>query len=202
VQEGECGVTSGDAVTLAAWQTRAAPHSTPRSALPSQLWSSRRPAEWQAALTKAVARLEPSSPAMAEAKYVALLRRLSPLYGVTQFGVARAVSGLSKKHKAGVIIGVGPDGIVLLRAKDRVGALCPAVPDARSLTPHCARARARPQDIISVHKYNEISSCFSSNKVFGFEYGTLIEMQKVTFETPQVRSIQLKLAPSSSDIFH
>lgn len=94
-----------------------------RSRVPKALWSSRRANEWVTAVERALSSplMRSLSASAAEVKFVVAVRRLSPYYGVTFFGAARLTAGaLRGKHKGSAIIGVGADGIVLVRPKDRV----------------------------------------------------------------------------------
>lgn len=133
-----------------------------RAVLPKLLWPTRKPADWVALVARERAQFRQVSAEDGEALYVARVRRVSRTYGVTFFGVAKAI-GVKKSKNAQVSIGVGSDGIVIVRAKDR--------------------------EILATHKLPEIATWFSSNSVFGFEYGTLLDLHKVSYETNQAPHI-------------
>jgi hypothetical protein len=136
-----------------------------RAVLPSLLWPTRKPAEWVSLIARERAQFRSLSATDGEALYVARVRRVSPTYGVTFFGTAKAL-GAKKAKNANVAIGVGADGIVVVRAKDR--------------------------ELLSSHKWPEIATWFSSTTLFGFEYGTLLDLNKATFETthaPQIAQL-------------
>lgn len=178
VRHSDFAVSPADAVALAALQLRIEAagsaaavdddgRGTPtvadcRAVLPALLWPTRKPADWVALIARERAQFRAVSAQDGEALYVARVRRVSPTYGVTFFGTAKAL-GAKKAKNATVSIGVGADGLVLVRAKDR--------------------------ELLSAHKWPEIATWFSSSTLFGFEYGTLLDLVKVSYETPQAPHI-------------
>jgi hypothetical protein len=102
--DGEFGVNNDDVADLVALQLLAT--GIPivaedcRVRMPKSAWTSRRsPVEWVTAVERANAALKDMSSTTAEARLVLLVRRLSPIYGVTMFGAARLTAGVLKKHK-------------------------------------------------------------------------------------------------------
>lgn len=142
--------------------------------MPKAMWPARRAGEWTSAVERALAAQRGASMGAALVRFVGAVRRISPYYGVTFFGSARLTSGALKRHKGSVVIGVGADGVTLVRPKDR--------------------------ELVAAFTYPEISSWSSSTAVFAFEAGTLLETHKLAFETPQVSIVHVFHIASSCSL--
>ena len=121
VRNNDLAVSQSDAVNLAALYIQAihgndanVAEDDCRAVLPSSLWQTRKASDWMAAIAKAYNDVRDTSTADAKALFVARVRRANKLYGVTFFGAARQ-NNVKKKHAA-VHVGVGADGVVVVRA--------------------------------------------------------------------------------------
>jgi len=123
--------------------------------IPKDLFTTKRPAEWEAAIFKIHAQLNGKSPENAKADYLDIVKQW-PFYGTTFFPPCRA--GPKQKTPNKVIIGVNAEGILMLK-KDK--------------------------ELVSTHPFTEICSWASSSTTFAFEFGSQTESQKYTFETRQ-----------------
>jgi len=123
--------------------------------LPRELFSTKKPAEWETAIFKAHSQLVGKSAEEAKLDYLDIVKQW-PFYGTTLFPPCKS-SG-KQKTPSKVIIGVNAEGILLLK-KDK--------------------------DLVSTHPFTEICSWASSSTTFAFEFGNQTESLKYTFETKQ-----------------
>jgi len=123
--------------------------------VPKDLFSSKRPTEWEAAIFKAHAQHIGKKSEDAQTEYLDIVKQW-PFYGTTFYPPCKSIG--NKKLPGKVIIGVNAEGILLLK-KDK--------------------------ELVSTHPFTEICSWASSSSTFAFEFGSQTESQKYTFETRQ-----------------
>lgn len=123
--------------------------------VPKDLYSSKRPGEWENLIFKAHSLNINKSEEDAKSEYLEIVKQW-PFYGTTFYPPCKSIG--SKKIPAKVIIGVNAEGILLLK---------------------------RDKELVSTHPFTEICSWASSSTTFAFEFGSQQESQKYTFETKQ-----------------
>jgi len=123
--------------------------------VPKDLFSQKKPSDWEALLFKAHAANSGKTEEDAKTEYLDIVKQW-PFYGTTFYPPCKTIG--SKKIPNKVIIGVNAEGILLLK-KDK--------------------------DLVSTHPFTEICSWASSSTTFAFEFGSQTESQKYTFETKQ-----------------
>jgi myosin-7 len=121
--------------------------------VPKDLYSLKRPSDWESLIFKAHASNTGKSAEDAKSEYLEIVKQW-PFYGTTFFPPCKSLG--NKKLPNKVIIGVNAEGILLLR-KDK--------------------------ELISTHPFTEICSWASSSTTFAFEFGSQSESQKYMFET-------------------
>lgn len=122
--------------------------------VPKQLFPSRPPREWEAAIFKAHQKNIGKGADEAKGEYLDIVK-LWPYYGTTFFPACKALA--KTKLPAKVIIGVNAEGIVLLKARDK--------------------------ELISTHPFTEVCSWASSANTFAFEFGSQSDATKYSFDT-------------------
>eukprot|EP01114_Cavostelium_apophysatum_P002895 TRINITY_DN125_c0_g1_i1.p1 TRINITY_DN125_c0_g1~~TRINITY_DN125_c0_g1_i1.p1 ORF type:complete len:328 (-),score=93.06 TRINITY_DN125_c0_g1_i1:108-1091(-) len=168
VIESEYPCTAEDAVRLAGLQVQTVygDHKTGthivgfltqnlKQYVPKDLFSAKRPPEWESLIFKAHATNGGKSADDAKADYLDIVKQW-PFYGTTFFPPCKSAG--KQKTPSKVIIGVNAEGILLLK-KDK--------------------------ELVSSHPFTEICSWASSSSTFAFEFGSQTESQKYTFETKQ-----------------
>jgi len=123
--------------------------------VPKDLFSQKRPNEWEAAIFKSHAMNIGKTAEEAKSEYLEIVKQW-PFYGTTFFPPCKSIG--NKKLPQKVIIGVNAEGILLLK---------------------------RDKELVSTHPFTEICSWASSSATFAFEFGSQSESQKYTFETRQ-----------------
>jgi len=123
--------------------------------VPKDLYSSKKPAEWENLIFRAHSLNINKSEEDAKSEYLEIVKQW-PFYGTTFYPPCKSIG--SKKIPAKVIIGVNAEGILLLK---------------------------RDKELVSTHPFTEICSWASSSTTFAFEFGSQQESQKYTFETKQ-----------------
>jgi len=123
--------------------------------VPADLYSMKKPSEWEALIFKAHAMNTGKTAEEAKLEYLEIVKQW-PFYGTTFYPPCRSVN--NRKLPGKVIIGVNAEGILLLK---------------------------RDKELVSTHPFTEICSWASSSTTFAFEFGTQVESQKYTFETRQ-----------------
>eukprot|EP01117_Protostelium_nocturnum_P006934 TRINITY_DN2484_c0_g1_i1.p1 TRINITY_DN2484_c0_g1~~TRINITY_DN2484_c0_g1_i1.p1 ORF type:complete len:325 (+),score=85.73 TRINITY_DN2484_c0_g1_i1:194-1168(+) len=123
--------------------------------VPADLYSLKRPSEWETLIFKSHALNTGKSAEDAKTEYLEIVKQW-PFYGTTFYPPCKSVNNRRLPNK--VIIGVNAEGILLLK-KDK--------------------------ELVSTHPFTEICSWASSSTTFAFEFGTQTESQKYTFETRQ-----------------
>jgi acyl-CoA-binding protein len=126
-----------------------------RQFVPKDLFSQKKPSDWEALLFKAHAANSGKTEEDAKTEYLEIVKQW-PFYGTTFYPPCKTIG--SKKIPNKVIIGVNAEGILLLK-KDK--------------------------ELVSTHPFTEICSWASSSTTFAFEFGSQTESQKYTFETKQ-----------------
>jgi len=124
--------------------------------VPKQLMALKKPLEWEALIFKAHARNTGKSDEDAKTEYLDIVKQW-PYYGTTFYPPCKAIGKVKLPNK--VIIGVNAEGILMLKTKDK--------------------------ELISTHAFTEICQWASSTNTFSFEFGSITEAQKFTFETKQ-----------------
>jgi len=123
--------------------------------VPKDLFSQKKPNDWEGLIFKAHATNTGKSEEEAKTEYLDIVKQW-PFYGTTFYPPCKTIG--SKKIPNKVIIGVNAEGILLLK-KDK--------------------------ELVSTHPFTEICSWASSSTTFAFEFGSQTESQKYTFETKQ-----------------
>jgi len=123
--------------------------------VPADLYSMKKPSEWEALIFKAHAMNTGKSAEDSKLEYLEIVKQW-PFYGTTFYPPCRSVNNRKLPNK--VVIGVNAEGILLLK---------------------------RDKELVSTHPFTEICSWASSSTTFAFEFGTQTESQKYTFETRQ-----------------
>jgi len=123
--------------------------------LPKDLFSTKRPPDWETLIFKVHAQIVGKTPEEAKSDYLDIVKQW-PFYGTTFFPPCKSAG--KQKTPSKVVIGVNAEGILLLK-KDK--------------------------ELVSTHPFTEICSWASSSTTFAFEFGTQTESQKYTFETKQ-----------------
>jgi len=123
--------------------------------VPKDLFSQKRPNDWEALIFKAHSLNSGKSEEDAKTEYLDIVKQW-PFYGTTFYPPCKTIG--NKKIPSKVIIGVNAEGILLLK-KDK--------------------------ELVSTHPFTEICSWASSSTTFAFEFGSQTESQKYTFETKQ-----------------
>jgi len=123
--------------------------------IPKDLFSQKKPNDWEALLFKAHALNAGKSEEDAKSEYLDIVKQW-PFYGTTFYPPCKTIG--NKRIPSKVIIGVNAEGILLLK-KDK--------------------------ELVSTHPFTEICSWASSSTTFAFEFGSQSESQKYTFETKQ-----------------
>jgi len=125
--------------------------------VPKDLFSQKKPEQWETAIFVEHARHKGKNPDEARAAYLAITKKW-PFYGTTFYPPCKSINN-GRRVPSKVIIGVNAEGILLLKPKDK--------------------------DLISTHPFTEICSWASSSTTFAFEFGVQQDATKYTFETKQ-----------------
>eukprot|EP01090_Pellita_catalonica_P004048 TRINITY_DN1386_c0_g1_i1.p1 TRINITY_DN1386_c0_g1~~TRINITY_DN1386_c0_g1_i1.p1 ORF type:complete len:318 (+),score=44.57 TRINITY_DN1386_c0_g1_i1:175-1128(+) len=125
--------------------------------IPKDLYSSKRPAEWETYIFKEHGKHKGRSKEEAQTMYLNVVKKWA-FYGTTFYPPCKTINS-GRKLPNKVIIGVNAEGILLLKPKDK--------------------------SVISTHPFTEICSWASSSSTFAFEFGTQADATKYTFETKQ-----------------
>jgi len=128
-----------------------------RNFVPKDLYSSKKPLEWESALFKEHARHKNRAKEEAQTKYLEKVKKWR-FYGTTFYPPCKTTNS-GRRLPSKVIIGVNAEGILLLKPKDK--------------------------SEIARHPFTEICSWASSSNTFAFEFGTQSDATRYTFETKQ-----------------
>eukprot|EP01100_Stratorugosa_tubuloviscum_P015592 TRINITY_DN904_c0_g1_i1.p1 TRINITY_DN904_c0_g1~~TRINITY_DN904_c0_g1_i1.p1 ORF type:complete len:329 (+),score=153.09 TRINITY_DN904_c0_g1_i1:65-1051(+) len=165
---GEYPFPAEDAIRLAAYQIIAsdiAPRSLSNSLpnfVPQPVFSSRKPSEWEQLILRQHESLPTTVKEQAQLEYIKLAKN-SPFYGMTFFACKSLNSRITPSK---VIIGVNFEGIRIFKTKNK--------------------------ELMSEHLYTDISSwssSASSQPIFAFEFGNLIDPTRYSFETKYAQAI-------------